>query len=253
MATGLPQGALDALLADLAAEHDAFARLVRSLPPGSGGRPTAVPGWAVTDVVAHLVVAERAVTASVLHGVDPSPTGSGDTPPGSTSTPADADVEPALQTWERAAASARAALAGAPAGARHPWGGRTLSIPALATARIMETWAHGLDVARVVGDDPPDTARLVHVAWLGHRTLPHAFALAGEEPPADPAALRLELAGPDGSTWTFGPQGSPHRIVGAAGDWCRVAVRRPRPDRPVALEPEGVLAAAALRVVRAYL
>ena len=76
----------------------------------------------------------------------------------------------------------------------------------LATARLMETWAHGLDCFAAFGVSAVDTARLRHVAWLGWKTLPHAFALAGVAPVAPPERLRVELLAPDGSSeWTYGP------------------------------------------------
>ena len=54
------------------------------------------------------------------------------------------------------------------------------SYTTLATTRLAEHWAHGLDIAGPLGADFPDTGRLRHIAWLAHRTLPYALSLAGE-------------------------------------------------------------------------
>ena len=87
--------------------------------------------------------------------------------------------------------------------------------PSFVTARLMETWAHGLDVARARGAPAVDTDRLAHVAWLATRALPYAYSVAGREPP--PAPLRVELTLPSGATWTFGPEDAADRITGSGG------------------------------------
>ncbi len=83
----------------------------------------------------------------------------------------------------------------------------------MATARLMETWAHGLDVADALGVKRPATARLRSIAHIGVRTRDFAFAVNGLTPPAEP--FRVELRAPDGSTWSWGPEtprsGSPDR------------------------------------------
>ena len=49
----------------------------------------------------------------------------------------------------------------------------------MATARLMETWAHGLDVADALGVTRPATARLRSIAHIGVRTRDFAFAING--------------------------------------------------------------------------
>ena len=97
----------------------------------------------------------------------------------------------------------------------------------MATARLMETWAHGLDVADAVGVKRPATARLRSIAHIGVRTRDFAFAVNGLAAPADP--FRVELAAPDGSTWAWGPEDAAQRVTGSAEDFCTlVTQRRPR-------------------------
>ena len=45
-----------------------------------------------------------------------------------------------------------------------------MSAMSFATARLMETWAHGQDVRDALGLEPAVSARLRHVADLGVRT-----------------------------------------------------------------------------------
>jgi uncharacterized protein (TIGR03084 family) len=117
----------------------------------------------------------------------------------------------------------------------------------LATTRLAEHWTHALDVTQPFGADYPDTDRIRHIAWLGHATLPYAFHLAGREP----APVRVELVGPSGARWTFGPQDAPSRIEGSASAFCRVGAQRLLPEES-GLRTRGPHGAAALRVLRNY-
>jgi len=118
----------------------------------------------------------------------------------------------------------------------------------LATTRLAEYWAHGLDITGPLGIDFPDTDRLRNIAWLAHRTLPYAFSLAGEAP----AVVRCSLTAPDGvTTWTFGPDDAESEISGPAGVFCRVAAQRLDPAAS-GLKATGPHGATALRVIRTY-
>jgi uncharacterized protein (TIGR03084 family) len=123
--------------------------------------------------------------------------------------------------------------------------------PSLVTARLMETWAHGLDVCAAIDVAPVDSDRLVHVAWLATRALPYAYSLAGRDPPAEP--VRVELTLPAGGEWTYGPADAPNRITGPAGEYCRVFVHRLQLGDARGLRADGPAATAALSVARAFL
>jgi uncharacterized protein (TIGR03084 family) len=125
-----------------------------------------------------------------------------------------------------------------------------LSPASFVTARLMETWAHGLDCFAGVRAHPTDTDRLRHVALLGIRALPYAFMLAGLEAPGP---VRLVLKGPSGDIWHVGPDDAPTVIEGSAGDWCRVAARRDRNAERSRLSGSGPDAASVIEHVRAYL
>ena len=130
---------------------------------------------------------------------------------------------------------------------RLAWAAAPLKPATLATTRLAEHWAHGLDVTGPLGAPFPDTDRLRHIAWLGHGSLPYAFQLAGEEP----HEVRVELTAPDGSSWNFGPAGADSGIRGDAGAFCRVGARRLAPDAS-GLSTQGPYGDAALRVLRNY-
>ena len=60
-----------------------------------------------------------------------------------------------------------------------PWFGPPMSAASMATARLMETWAHGQDIADALGATRPSTARLRHVARIGVRARDFAFPVTG--------------------------------------------------------------------------
>jgi uncharacterized protein (TIGR03084 family) len=96
----------------------------------------------------------------------------------------------------------------------------------MATARLMETWAHSLDVADALGVRKPPTDRLRSIAHLGVRTRDYAFAVNGLTPPAEP--FRVELTAPDGSRWEWGPADATQRVTGSAEDFCYAVTQRRR-------------------------
>jgi len=237
------------LLADLADEQATLDDLLAQTPAERWRTPTPAEGWDVVDTMWHLLIAERAAWASLVEDQDPLAAhprhAIGPTP----------DIDPAelLVQWRAARTATVDAFAGRPSDDRVPWGGRRMSVRSLATARLMESWAHGLDCFAALDVQPVDTDRLLHVAWLGWRSLPYAFAVHGEKPPAPPHQLRVELAAPSGVTWPIGPDEYSGRVRGDAGVWCRVVTHRWRQPAPPPLETEGPLAERAVAVAQAFL
>ena len=158
-----------------------------------------------------------------------------------------------LEWWRQARGNVLAGLRALPDGARVWWGIGEMSATSLATARLMECWAHGLDCFAALGFEAVDTDRIRHVCHLGYRTLPTAFDFASRAMPAPRDELRLELIGPDGSTWRFGPDHAPQVITGSAGEWARLCVRRLPLGDATTLRADGPLAEGALEVAKAYL
>jgi uncharacterized protein (TIGR03084 family) len=99
-----------------------------------------------------------------------------------------------------------------------------MSATSLATARLMETWAHGDDVAEALGVPHPAHAGLRHIAHLSVRTRDFAFTLHGLTPPED--AFYVRLTAPDGALWSWGPDDAAQRVEGTALDLCLLAAQR---------------------------
>ena len=237
-----------AVFDDLAAEQDRLEQILGGLDEADWASPSAAPGWTITDVVTHLAQSEEAVALTVA--------GARFRRDGQTvgqlmnQLVRSEQMAPAaiFARWQVARVAAVAALRAADPGRPLEWVDTPLKPATLATTRLAEHWAHGLDITGPLDIDFPDTARLQHIAWLAHRTLPYAIALAGEQP----HGLYCELTAPDGtSTWRFGPPEADSVITGPAGAFCRVAARRLAPGQS-GLHTSGPHAATALQRLRTY-
>ena len=221
------------VVADLRAESDDLDALVAELDPQQWAAPTPAAGWTIAHQIAHLLWTDRvaltAVTdeegfASVLADATTDPTGFVDT---GAEELAVLPPERLLADWRQTRARLHDELLAVADGRKLPWFGPPMSAASMATARLMETWAHGLDVADTLGVKRPATARLRSIAHIGVRTRDFAFSINGLAPPAEP--FRVELRAPDGSTWSWGPDDAGQRVTGSAEDFCMlVTQRRPR-------------------------
>jgi uncharacterized protein (TIGR03084 family) len=230
------------LLADLRAEGEALDAVVALLEETAWLGPTPAEGWTIAHQIAHLhwtdELATRAATEPDAFTAEMSRFG-----PGLEAVVDDAAAEGArtdpdglLAAWREGRTALADALAALPAGTKLPWFGPPMSAASMATARLMETWAHGLDVTDALKAPPSVSARLRHVAHIGVRTRDFAFRQNGLPPPDEP--FRVELTAPDESLWTWGPEDAAQRVTGPALDFClRVTRRRHRAD--LALEATG--------------
>ena len=132
---------------------------------------------------------------------------------------------------------------------RVPWFGPPVSAASAVTARIMETWAHGQDIADALGVVRAPTRRLRHIAHIGVSALPFSFVVNGLAVPEEP--IRVELGSPDSEPWTWGPATAGNRVTGPALDFCLlVTQRRHRSD--TAVKAEGQVADQWLSIAQAF-
>jgi uncharacterized protein (TIGR03084 family) len=225
---------LSAVLADLQAETDELDALVADLPAEKWFTPTPAEGWTIAHQIAHLAWTDRAAQLAVTdpEGFVPLLRQAAADPGGFVDRGASegASLPPGelLARWRKTRAELAEALLAVPDGSRLTWFGPPMSAASMATARLMETWAHGQDVADALGVRRVPTARLKHVAHLAVRTRDFAYRVHDRQPPA--SEFRIELTAPDGSTWTWGPQDAEQQVIGPALDFCLLATQRRHPD-----------------------
>jgi uncharacterized protein (TIGR03084 family) len=215
---------------DLTAEEAALAALLTELTPDQWDAATPAPGWAVRDQVAHLASAEDLATLAATDGDAFSAhlvELLGDLDAVETTNAAQArahDPAQLLSWWATSAAATIAAIRDRGDRDRVMWITGPMSVVSFATARLMETWAHGHDVADAVGVELTPTARLRHVADLGVRT--RGFSFRNRGLPVPDAEPRVELVAPDGDRWVWGLADALERVEGDALDFCLVVTQR---------------------------
>ncbi|WP_431953772.1 TIGR03084 family metal-binding protein [Nocardia lijiangensis] len=223
---------LEALLGDFADECADLERLVAPLADWT--LPTPAPGWSIAHQIGHLTWTDEIATISasdaeefakqvaaaaprVLTFVDEAAEQAATMPP--------AEL---LERWRAGRKTLIEALRAVPAGTKLPWFGPPMSPASMITARLMETWAHGQDVADALGVTREPTARLRSVAHLGVRTRNFAYSVQGKAAPAE--EVGVELTAPDGTIWTWGPRHAAQRVIGPALDFCLLVTQRRHPE-----------------------
>ncbi|MFE7353038.1 TIGR03084 family metal-binding protein [Streptomyces sp. NPDC057543] len=223
-----------AVIDDLHDESQELDVLVRGLSTGQWAAATPAPGWSVAHQIAHLAWTDE---IALLAATDP------DAFAGEAAKALEAPEsfvdrgaeelavlapDVLLARWRDGCARLEAVLRAAPAGVRIPWYGPPMSVASMATARIMETWAHGQDIADALGVTRAPTARLRHVARIGVRARDYAYLVRGIAAPED--EFRVELIAPDGELIAFGPEDAPQRVTGQLLDFCLLVTQRAHRD-----------------------
>jgi uncharacterized protein (TIGR03084 family) len=232
---------------DLEAEYDRLDHVFANLSAGEWASPSGVPDWSIADVVSHLALTEEGVIITLRTASSDWTTRDHHLDAGMDRQVREAALTgvQAYDRWHDVRLRSVAALRAADPDVAVRWAAAPLKPRTLATTRLAEHWAHGLDVSGPLGIDYPDTDRLRHIAWLGHSTLPYAFSLVGSE--FHP--VRTTLTGPSGDTWTYGPADAESSITGSAGVFCRVGAQRLAPSESglVTSGPHGRVALSVLR------
>jgi uncharacterized protein (TIGR03084 family) len=248
------------LLEDLDDEHAALDAVVEPLDDDGWDVPTPSPGWRVRDQVGHLAyfddrgrlsatdpdafTAERDAALADLAGFEAAASRLGREETGAA----------LLDTWREARRRCVDALVAVPDGARLPWYGPPMSVRSFATARLMETWAHGQDVVDGLVTpgrhaERPATDRLRHICHIGFSTRGWSYAVRGAEAPT--TAVRVALTLPSGATWTAGVEAATESVTGPAEDFCLVVTQR-RNVADTALAVDGEAAAGWMAIAQCF-
>lgn len=224
---------LEDIVQDLEDEHRSLAQVLRSCAEKQWHFQTASPGWQVRHQISHLeFFDQRAILA--LTSPDAFAADRRQIMAAAPEDPSVAQAESAssrelLASWLWNSARLVEIGRHAEPGVRVPWYGPSMSLKSFLTARLMECWAHGEDVAAAIGSQRQPTARLRHIAHIGVAT--REFCLSINQLPADDSRIAIRLQSPEGELWEWasGNQVSPDEeqlITGDALDFCRVVTQR---------------------------
>lgn len=221
---------LEQVLADLGEENDRLDEVVAALDEPKWCLATPALGWDVARQIAHLAWADEAALAAIEGGAawEELAATAADDPQGYVDAAAEEGAhekgQAILDRWRQSRRTLAAALRDVPGSRMIPWFGTRMSPASMATARLMETWAHGRDIVDALGKKLQPTDRLRHIAHLGVRTRDFAFELNRLDTPDEP--FRVELALPSGETWTSGPEDAAQSVRGSAEDFALVVTQR---------------------------
>jgi len=250
--------ARDPIVTAMVEQHAELAGVLAGLSDDDWSLPSRCDGWAVADVVLHLAQTDEMALASLEGDLSEKSawltsgvTGTtvDDAVAGMVAKQRGAPIGAIHARWTAGVAALQVAFESYDLSKRVPWVSGDLSARTLATTRLAESWIHTGDVADAAGVVLLPSDRLRYIARLAWRTLPYAFARAGQKL-TGPVAF--ELRGPLGDRWDFVPDPAPLTTIrGDADDLCLVAARRIDPAA-TSLVGDGPDAGAVLDLVRTY-
>ena len=218
---------------DLAAEQASLDDMVKSL--NADGWQTVTPffNWTIKDEISHLAYFDMAARLSATDrkefaaGFEKLVAGVSDFNDifGQVNAIGNAMTNlELLAWWRKERKQLLEAFESVESDTRLPWYGPDMSAKSSATARMMETWAHGQDVADALKINRPGTDRLRHIAFLGVSTFKWSFKNRQMDVPEQ--RVRVALTSPSGELWTWGAEDAENSVSGAALDFCLVVTHR---------------------------
>jgi uncharacterized protein (TIGR03084 family) len=217
---------------DLGDEQRSLDEVVASLGAEQWRTATPSAGWSVADQIGHLSFFDASASTAILDpgrfGVQMNELIAGATAEGIDEYTLGAfrrlSPEEQLSAWRSNRARLEHAAGSLRDDTRVAWYGPSMSAKSFLTARLMETWAHGVDVVDALGVHRPGSQRLRHVARLGYITRGWSYQVRGETPPD--GEIRVELSGPAGELWTWGEEDADDTVRGSAEEFCLVVTQR---------------------------
>ena len=219
---------VNAMIADLESEQDSLDQIVADLESSRWLLATESPTWTIADQISHLqffderaalalsdpeafVLDRKRIIAAAPHD-------------SSVDLGRQVSAGELLDAWRHSRRALIETAMKVDPTVRVPWYGPSMAVKSFLTARLMECWAHGHDVAEAVGVQRSPSARLKHVAHIGVGA--RAFSLLINQLPEDSRSIRVELTAPGGELWTWGDENSDQRVLGDALDFCLVVTQR---------------------------
>ncbi len=221
------------IIRDLRAEGDALYELFTTLEEGDWERPTPFKSWTVRDVVEHLHFSDWMAVLSLKSDEEflafAAEMGKAITEEGldlkACARRQIGHLEPGalLQQWRDYFIEMCDLLGAADPKRRLKWFGPDMGVRMFATARQMETWAHGQDVYDLLRIPREYTDRLKNIAVIGIKTFGWTFVNRGLEVPAKMPYVRLTA--PSGEIWEWNEPDPDDKVEGLASEFCHVVTQ----------------------------
>ena len=243
---------------DLREEGAALRDFLAELEDADWARPTPFKDWTVNAVIQHLHSGDWMASVSLedperfarLLAARRAARERGDGSSGLGENAPELREGPALlEQWWRLLSRLGGLLEAADPDRRVAWVGPDMGVRSFATARQMETWAHGQDIYDLVQAPREHFDRLGNICVLGCQTFGWTFRNRGLEPPGLAPYVRLTL--PSGALWERGKESRTDSVEGTALDFCRV-VTQGRNIADVALEVTGEPARAWMAIAQCF-
>lgn len=243
------------LIAELERESQRLLEQLRTMTAEQWELPTPAQGWSVKDQVTHLAFFDDCTHLALTDAdglrteVDRLVSGGMDFPDRIAQQHRVLAHHTALEWFGESRRQLLATFTGSGPKHRLPWFGPDMSVASSATARLMETWAHGQDIYDAIGVTPAPSTGLRSIAHLGVATFSFTFGHHGLTVPTDP--VRVELLSPAGDLWSWGPVDAANRVTGPAEDFVLTVTQR-RHWSETALAADGAVATAWLDIAQAF-
>ncbi|MEN9822362.1 MAG: hypothetical protein RLZ04_788 [Actinomycetota bacterium] len=238
---------------DLAEEHRSLSGMLDAIGDDGFATPTPAEGWTVHDQVAHLWYFDQRAAWSLTEperfSADLSRLMASGGIDEAVAIGRSMEVSVLRESWRLGARAMVEMAQDVDPSSRVPWYGPAMSARSSMSARLMEAWAHGQDIADAVGVEREPSMRLRHVVRLAVRARPYAYRVNKRELPAIGVSVILDA--PDGSTWEWIEEGSDSTIRGSALDFCLLSVQRRHLD-DTSLVAEGPAAHDWLSIAQAF-
>jgi uncharacterized protein (TIGR03084 family) len=218
---------------DLLTEYRQLANFCAALSPDQWRLRTDFHGWTPWDEVAHLLFFDEAALQAVDDAATFTAQAGALARELATGEELSAiaqrrfghqDGEALLALWRGQHETLVAALAGMDSKARLPWYGPPMSARSFATARLMETWAHGQDIWDMLGRVREPGPGLRHIAHLGVTT--YGWTFINRKLPVPQPTPYVELQAPGGDLWVWGEPSEQNFVRGPALDFALLVTQR---------------------------
>lgn len=201
-------------------ECDELYDFLKTLKESDWNRPTPFKNWTVNNVVDHLHGTDKVAVLSLKDHDAFNALKSGSSPAIPKTSVEGTEL---LGQWRDYYIEMCDLLGAADPKLRLPWFGPDMSVRMMATARQMETWAHGQDAYDLFKTKRRNTDRIKNIALIGVRTYGWTFVNRGLKVPADTPYVRLTA--PSGAVWEWNQPNDHNLVQGSAVEFCHVVTQ----------------------------